>query len=277
MILQCKNCKRWYKGKYKLRRHYLTYLPFYFGSFICTLCEISFETKSKLVSHIIKKRHKKDQEPSFDVKLKRQEYFNKTENKSFGSCNIPFEESDISYLLNSKGVTNFDIEPVVDTVLNLDQKELHTSNTMELNNKSLPSSYYETVTPELNMPTQFEENVLKSDSYLPPPPVMRSAAKRKSATISRPPNDMSLDILAQQVQNLEFKITNLEETVRGDIQSAKEDILAKLDQSMGYERQLYQAVSTQFREAIIEVLSKSLQGMIVTLNSLGVQSPSGRH
>ncbi|MEW8152742.1 MAG: hypothetical protein AB2810_21605, partial [Candidatus Thiodiazotropha endolucinida] len=94
---------------------------------------------------------------------------------------------------------------------------------------------------------------------------------------SRPPNDMSLDILAQQVQNLEFKITNLEETVRGDIQSAKEDILAKLDQSMGYERQLYQAVSTQFREAIIEVLSKSLQGMIVTLNSLGVQSPSGRH
>ena len=61
------------------------------------------------------------------MKLKRQEYFSKTENKIFGSCNIPFEESDISYLLNSKGVTNFDIKPVVDTVLNLDQKEVHTS------------------------------------------------------------------------------------------------------------------------------------------------------
>ena len=75
---------------------------------------------------------------------------------------------------------------------------------MELNNKSLPLSCYETVTPESNLSTQLEENVLKSDSYRPPPPVMRSAAKQKSATISRPPNDISLDILAQ-VPNLELK------------------------------------------------------------------------
>ena len=65
--------------------------------------------------------------------------------------------------------------------------------------------------------------------------------------------------------------------MRSEIQRATGDNLTKLDQSMDYERQLYQAVSTQFREATIDVLSKSLQGMIVTLNSLGVQFPSGRH
>ena len=108
-----------------------------------------------------------------------------------------FRKSDISYLLNSEGVTNFDIKPVVDTVLNLNLKEGYTLNTMEVNNKSLPSSYYEPVTPELNLSTNFEENVLKSDSYLLPPPVKRSAAKRKSASVGKPPNDISLDILAQ--------------------------------------------------------------------------------
>lgn len=94
----------------------------------------------KLVIHIIQKKHKKHQELSFDVKLKRQEYFSKTENKSFGSCNISFEEFDISFLFNNKGMTNFYIKPVVGTVLNLDQKEVHTSDTMELGNKYLSSS-----------------------------------------------------------------------------------------------------------------------------------------
>ncbi|MEW8543330.1 MAG: hypothetical protein AB2693_07315 [Candidatus Thiodiazotropha sp.] len=37
--------------------------------------------------------------------------------------------------------------------------------------------------------------------------------------------------------------------------SAREDILAKLKQAMNYERQLFQAISSQFREATTEVLS----------------------
>ncbi|MEW8548038.1 MAG: hypothetical protein AB2693_31430 [Candidatus Thiodiazotropha sp.] len=229
----------------------------------------------KLVSHIIKKKHKQDQEYKFNVQLKRQEYFSKNENKYFGSCNIPFEESDINYLLNSKGVTEFDIRPVIDSVLNLEQKEI-TSDNMELNNKSLSSTYYETVTPELNVPTQFEENVLKTDSYLPPPPVIRTACKRKSATVSRPPSDVTLEMLQQQIQNLDNRIDNLEQSIRAEIHAAKDDILAKLEQSMNYERQLFQAISSQFREATIEVLSKSLQGMMVTLSSLSVQSPNCR-
>ncbi|MEW8543331.1 MAG: hypothetical protein AB2693_07320 [Candidatus Thiodiazotropha sp.] len=57
--------------------------------------------------------------------------------------------------------------------------------------------------------------------------------------------------------------------------AASEDILAKLKQAMSYERQLFHAISAQLREATIEVLSKSLQGMIVTLHSLCVHSPSG--
>ena len=55
MILQCKNCHRFYKGLYKLRRHYLSYLPYYFGSYICVICELSFDSELKLLSHILKK------------------------------------------------------------------------------------------------------------------------------------------------------------------------------------------------------------------------------
>ena len=91
-------------------------------------------------------------------------------------------------------MTSFDIISVVDTVLNLDKKEVYTLDFMELNNKSLPSSYYKNVTLQLNLSTQFEKNVLKSDSYIRPPLVMRSATKRKSATVSTLPNDISQDI-----------------------------------------------------------------------------------
>ena len=57
MIFQCKNCNHHYKGLYKLRRHYLSYLPYYFGPYICVICELSFDLELKLINHIVRKKH----------------------------------------------------------------------------------------------------------------------------------------------------------------------------------------------------------------------------
>ena len=56
---------------------------------------------------------------------------------------------------------------------------------MEFNSKTVPSAF-EAVTPEVSFTIPFEENVIKTENYLPPPPVSRMSPRRKVATMPRP-------------------------------------------------------------------------------------------
>ena len=78
---------------------------------------------------------------------------------------------------------------------------------MEFNSKTVPSAF-EAVTPEVSFTIPFEENVIKTKNYLPPPPVSRMSPRRKVATMPRP-SDISLEILDQRVQNLELKLDQI--------------------------------------------------------------------
>ena len=251
----------------------MTYLPFYFGSYVCTKCEINLETELKLLNHILKKEHIWDENTDFNIKIKRHEYFSKEHNHYFGTKNIKFEESDINYFLNHKAVSEFDVQPVLNKLSNL------TQGTMEFNSKTAASAF-EAVTSEVSFTTPFEENVIKAENYLPPPPVSRMPPRRKVATVPRPSN-ISLEILDQRVQNLELKfdqsVQNLElklDTLEQSVQALRDEMLTRNDHIISYQRQLFQAITCQFKDLTIELFSKSLQGALqAAATSLSVQSP----
>ena len=261
----------------------MTYLPYYFGSYICVICGISFDTEFKLLKHILKEQHTETNDENFTVKTKRKEYFEKKENRHFGVKHVAFGDDDITYLIKSKAVTNFDR---VDEVLAILKPETCTSDSksnktdMELNKFSAPQQFgYDSVTP-INVTTPFEDNVLKQSidtCTLPSPPSGTGSKRKADFAISRHvSSDVTVEILDQRLKNLEIKVDNLEIKFKTEIQSAKEDILAKLDQAMNYDRHLFHAVTTQFRETLLDLLSKSSQASYLTLTSMSMQSSSDR-
>ena len=275
MILQCKNCHRFYKGLYKLRRHYLSYLPYFFGSYICVICELSFDSELKLLSHILKKQHTEQNDSNFIIQTQRENYLKKTNNKYFGTRCLQFNDEDIIYFIHKKSVSNFDLRPAVeaviniensDLVINIDQNNSNVPNTMELN------KFYEVVTPTGNT---FEENIIppQDNCTLPSPPINRPNKKRHTIPDSRVTRDITLGILEQRLNNLELKIDTVENKISTEIKQAKDEVISKIESSMSYNRQLYHAVTTQFREMIIDLLSKSSQA---SLDSLRTQSSSNR-
>ena len=62
------------KKQNAFRRHYLNYLPYYFGFYSCINCGIKFETKLRLQQHTFSERHKRQTVAA--IETKRQEYFN---------------------------------------------------------------------------------------------------------------------------------------------------------------------------------------------------------
>ena len=137
-MLQCYNCKRFYKDSYKLRRHYLIYLPYYFGKYICVICERNFETELKLLKHILARKREVKDDGNFNVKAKRELFFEKSENKFFGSKSSEFTSKDIKYFINQKCVSNYDVKGSVDKVIDL----THDVN-MDYNSRIVPSDLYD--------------------------------------------------------------------------------------------------------------------------------------
>ena len=216
MIFQCKNCNHHYKGLYKLRRHYLSYLPYYFGPYICVICELSFDSELKLINHIVRKKHTGKNNSNFAVKDQRKAYFEKPENKYFGMKDSQFNEEDVKHFINSKGVSNYDLGPALDFVITIEDSDSNNSSnhsTMELNkfSSTMQQQFYDTVTP-MGLTNTFEENVLKAtDSCtLPSPPVDRSSKRKVANVESRIDTNITLEILNQRVQNLELKIDTME-------------------------------------------------------------------
>ena len=163
-----------------------------------------------------------------------------------------------------------------DSVINIEHSDLvinieNIPNTMELN------KFYEIVTPT-GIANTFEEIIItpQDNCTLPSPPINRPNKKRHSIPDSRVTPDITLEIFEQRFKNLELRIDNVENRISTDIQQAKDEVISKIEQSMSYNRQLYHAVTTQFREMMIDLLSKSSQASCTILDSLRTQSTSDR-
>ena len=62
-MYKCINCEKEFEYKSKLLRHFLVYLPYYFGDFICCLCNLRFDSELKLTNHCI--RYSKEHNSNF--------------------------------------------------------------------------------------------------------------------------------------------------------------------------------------------------------------------
>ena len=149
-----------------------------------------------------------------------------------------------------------------DSVINIE----NIPNTMDLN------KFYEIVTPN-EITNTFEENIIKTpdNCTLSSPPINRPNKKRHAIPDSRVTTDITLEIFEQRLKNLELRIDNVENRISTDIQQAKDEVISKIEQSMSYNRQFYHAVTTQFREMMIDLLSKSSQASCAILDSLHTQ------
>ena len=151
----------------------------------------------------------------------------------------------------------------------------------EMSGESIAYTYeYIYVYPEVYSTKPFKDIDLESINYLPPPPLSRQNPRRKVATVPRPSN-ISLEILDQRVQNLELKfdqsVQNLElklDTLEQSVQALRDEMLTRNDHIISYQRQLFQAITCQFKDLTIELFTKSLQGALqAAATSLSVQSP----
>ena len=171
-MLQCSSCKKYYRNTYAPRRHYLTYLPYYFGSHICIPCERRFESRAKLIKHLIKHNDGLTSQEYVDISLKRQTYFEKKENHYFGIGSNQFDDSDIDHLVERKFTTNLDIYPSNTHLLSIEHSKVvkEQSEEMDFNSRIVTPNIYEDV--NSNPSTSFENNLIRNDNItFPNPPV----------------------------------------------------------------------------------------------------------
>ena len=127
--ISMQNCYCFYKGLFKLRRQYLSYLPYYFGPYICVICELSFDSELKLLSHNLRKQRTEQNVSNFVIKTQRENYFVKPENKYFGTrcSHLQFEDEDMRHFINRKGVSYFDLGPAVEAEINIENSDSNKS------------------------------------------------------------------------------------------------------------------------------------------------------
>lgn len=267
-MYQCKNCKKRFRDNYKLRRHFLSYLPYYFGSYICVFCEISFETELKLLKHILKLGHKSEPVEPCDILVKRKAFFENEDNKYFGSGLAKFDESDINYLIQHKGVTNFDVKDILGTLSNLDKYE-DKQPAMDYNSRIVAPNFYDSINNSSPVTTSFEANVLQPSSEktsFPSPPFSKTCLKRKiggapSFTAISQEKHATLGI-DQRLAQLETRLDNLEVTLKTETQIIKSEILSKIDLNMQYQQQLCESLHKQLKQTMRESLRDMLQGAL---------------
>ena len=210
-------------------------------------------------------------------------------------------------------MSNYDLGPALDFVINIENSDSNNSSnhseTMELNKFSgtAPQQFYQTVTPmglpntykestemEINtfggtskpqfyddvtvidITSAFKENLKSDICALPYPPVDRPNKRKVANVDTRIDTNITLEILNQRVQNLELKIDTMEKHIKDELRQAKDEVVEKIERSMNYDRQLFHAVTTQFREIVIDILSKLSQASFTILNSINTQSTSDR-
>ena len=71
------------------------------------------------------------------------------------------------------------------------------------------------------------------------------------------------DKIESQIKEIEIKLTSIEQSLKPEIQSAKDEFLQKLEQSMKYEQQLFSILSEQLKSEIKESLEKMLSGALL--------------
>ena len=100
---------------------------------------------------------------NFNVKAKRELYFEKSENKFFGTKSSEFTSKDIKYFINQKCVSNYDVKGSVDKVIDL----THGVN-MDYNSRIVPSDLYDNL--GTSDPQTSSLGNLTTNSVFPNPP-----------------------------------------------------------------------------------------------------------
>ena len=262
-MLQCSSCKKYYSNTYALRRHYLTYLPYYFGSHICIPCERRFESKAKLIKHLIKHNDGLTSQEYVDISHKRQTYFEKKENHYLGIGSNQFDDSDIDHLVGRKFTTDLDIYPTNAHLLSIEQPKVvkEQSEGMDLSSRIVTTYIYKEV--NVNPSTSFENNLLRNGNItFPNPPFLKRKYISPAASSFFQENDKLVRI-ENHIKKIESKLISKEQSIKTEIQSAKEEILQKLDQSIKYDQQLFSVMSEMLKLEIKESLDKMLSGALL--------------
>lgn len=132
-MIKCKDCKKSFIYRSQLLQHYLKLLPYYFGHFLCTSCELKFDGEIKLIKHCFSKKHKRKQTKTHNsletkIKEKRIKYFDNESNHLFGLNNTKFTPEEIKELIeghyNSSSEINSTIIKMEDNLYNHDNSDM---------------------------------------------------------------------------------------------------------------------------------------------------------
>ena len=104
------------------------------------------DSELKLLNHIVREQHTEQNDSNFMIQTQRENYFEKKSNKYFGT-RLQFNDKDMRYFIYKKGVSNFDLRPAVEAVINIEKSDSNKPNTMELNKFVGAPQFYEIVTP----------------------------------------------------------------------------------------------------------------------------------
>ena len=262
-MLQCLNCKRFYRDLYKLRRHYLTYLPYFFGKYICQICEKSFETELKLLDHIFKQKHTSETGGDFDYKFKRKHYFER-EGKYFGSKSCEFTSKDINYFINQKCVANYDVQSSVNKVQNFNQSTSSGTPTMDYNSRVVSSNLFDNLSTNAPQTSTSVDNIASGQSIFPDPAAFVTRPLKRKTHISLPSATVGNEVekLETQIRDLERKIESVEHNLKTEIQMCKEEISQKLENMMQYQLQLFNIMNDTFRSVLRDIILGMLSGAL---------------
>ena len=163
-------------------------------------------------------------------------------------------------MVERKFTTNLDIFPTNTHLLSIEHPKVvkEQSEEMDLNSRIVTTYIYKEV--NVNPSTSFENNILsKNNITFPNPPV----SKRKYSPPTTSSTFQKNDKIESQIKEIEIKLTSIEQSLKTEIQSAKDEILQKLEQSMKYEQQLFSILSEQLKSEIKESLEKMLFGALL--------------
>ena len=163
-------------------------------------------------------------------------------------------------MVERKFTTNLDINPTITHLLSIEQPNIvkEQNKEMDFNSRIMTPNIYEDV--NSNPSTSFENNILSNDNItFPNPPVSKRKYNPPTASSTFQKNDK----IESQIKEIEIKLTSIEQSLKTEIQSAKEEIFQNLEQSMKYDQHLFSIMSEQLKSKIKESLDKMLSGVFL--------------
>jgi len=267
MNFQCANCEKVYGSLQKLRRHYLTYLPFYFGSYVCLSCELRFESEAKLRSHTSTKRHtNKSQSKHWDISEHRIKYFQDTNNLYIGESTKIYTESDINLMMDSTVTTNIDLsnaQAAMDRLMDNDDFDASTSynavspvaSTAVMDNyvqqqvlNTAAKLSYPVASSVVSIPVQQNTTTFSESSEgVPSPPNLRMRCHTPLQDEETQKDAMSC--CCDKIRRLEEQVNRQHSETMTSVQQNQRKIIDSLGKAMKYSQELLKSAIAQSRNS----------------------------